>query len=111
MDQTHNAHMEHPAANHVPAHIPINRSSCAPCPLSAALPTILLELPVSVVERADLAGLEPSRDAVEVEGVLQRSWLMVARSKITKSTYIADTPGNSALLAGSRGLVCLTLNA
>jgi hypothetical protein len=62
-------------------------------PIVRCLPTILLELPVSVVERADLAGLEPSGDAVEVEGV------------------IADTPGNSAFLAGSRGLVCLTLNA
>jgi hypothetical protein len=36
------------------------------------LPSVLLELPVSVVERAYLSGLEPSRDAVEVECVLQR---------------------------------------
>lgn len=35
------------------------------------LPPILLELPIPVVEGADLAGLEPSRDAVEVEGVLR----------------------------------------
>jgi hypothetical protein len=34
------------------------------------LATILLELPVAVVERADLARLQPARDAVEVEGVL-----------------------------------------
>jgi hypothetical protein len=34
------------------------------------LPSVLLELPVSVVEWAYLSGLEPSRDAVEVEGVL-----------------------------------------
>lgn len=34
------------------------------------LPTILLELPVPVIQRADLAGLEPTRDAVEVESVL-----------------------------------------
>ena len=37
---------------------------------AAALPTILLELPVAVVKRADLTSLEPARDAVEVEGVL-----------------------------------------
>lgn len=36
------------------------------------LPSVLLELPVSVIEWAYLSGLEPSRDAVEVEGVLKR---------------------------------------
>lgn len=36
----------------------------------ASSATVLLELPVAVVERAHLAGLEPARDAVEVEGVL-----------------------------------------
>jgi hypothetical protein len=34
------------------------------------LSAVLLELPVSVVKGADLSCLEPSRDAVEVEGVL-----------------------------------------
>jgi hypothetical protein len=34
------------------------------------LSTVLLELPVSVVQWADLARLEPSGDAVEVESVL-----------------------------------------
>lgn len=34
------------------------------------LAAVLLEFPVAVVERADLAGLEPAGDAVEVEGVL-----------------------------------------
>ncbi len=32
--------------------------------------TVLLELPVSVVKRAHLSSLEPSRDAVEMESVL-----------------------------------------
>ncbi len=34
------------------------------------LTAILLELPISVVERADLAGLEPAGDAVEMESML-----------------------------------------
>jgi hypothetical protein len=36
------------------------------------LATVLLEFPITVVERAHLSGLEPSGDAVEVEGVLFR---------------------------------------
>lgn len=42
----------------------------------------LVELPLTVVEWADLSGLEPARDAVEVEGV------------------VTHTPGNGAFLAG-----------
>jgi hypothetical protein len=34
------------------------------------LTAILLELPISVVEGADLTGLEPPRDAVEMESML-----------------------------------------
>lgn len=34
--------------------------------------SVLLELPVSVVEGADLTCLEPTRDAVKVEGVLRQ---------------------------------------
>lgn len=53
-------------------------SSALGCPLlvskyaaaSSALPSVFLELPVPVIQWADLAGLEPSRDAVEVECVL-----------------------------------------
>jgi hypothetical protein len=42
-----------------------------PCGESDCLTAILLEFPVSVVQRADLASLEPTRDAVEVEGMLE----------------------------------------
>ena len=55
--------------------------------------SILLELPVPVVKRADLSGLEPPGDAVEVEGV------------------VAHPPGHGALLAGGGGLVGLALDA
>jgi len=57
------------------------------------LMAILLELPLAVVKRADLASLEPARDAVKVKGM------------------ITDTPSNSAFLTGCRCLVGLTLNA
>ena len=53
--------------------------------------SILLELPVPVVERADLPGLEPPGDAVEVEGV------------------VTHPPGHGALLAGGAGLVRLCM--
>jgi len=34
------------------------------------LPSIFLEFPVPIVERTDLTCLEPTRDAVKMEGVL-----------------------------------------
>jgi len=52
-----------------------------------------LELPVPVVEGANLPSLEPAGDAVEMEGM------------------IANTPRNSAFLTGGGGLVGLTLDA
>lgn len=43
-----------------------------PYPYDSLLSAVLLEFPVSVVQRTNLASLEPSRDAVEVEGVLRK---------------------------------------
>ena len=62
-------------------------------PLDLCLMPVLLELPVSVVKGADLPGLEPSGDAVEVEGV------------------VAHAPRDGALLGGRRRLVGLALDA
>lgn len=43
------------------------------CPMpDSALSSILLELPVSVIERTDLSCLQPSRYAVEMEGMLKQ---------------------------------------
>ena len=53
--------------------------------------SVLLELPVPVVEGADLPGLQPAGDAVEVEGV------------------VTHPPGNRALLAGGARLVKLQI--
>ena len=48
--------------------------------------SVLLELPVPVVEGTDLPGLQPPGDAVEVEGV------------------VAHPPGHGTLLAGGARL-------
>lgn len=57
------------------------------------LVTIFLELPFSIIQRADLSGLQPTRNAVEVKGMVTHS------------------PCNSALITGGRCLVRLTFNA
>merc|ERR1719384_1185630 len=56
-------------------------------------PPILLKLPLAIVQGADLPSLQPTRDAMKVEGV------------------IADAPSHGALLAGVGTLVRLALNA
>jgi len=57
------------------------------------LTSVLLEFPISVVEWADLAGFQPTGDAVEVESM------------------VAYTPSHGTLLAGGGSLVGLTFNA
>lgn len=54
---------------------------------------ILLEFPFSVVERADLSSLQPTRDAMEMERM------------------VAHTPGYCTFLAGGRCLIRLALDA
>lgn len=69
--------------------IPLNiNHSEAPAPL----PAVFLEFPVPVIQGTHRPCLEPSRNAMEVKGV------------------IANTPSNCALLAGRRGLVRLTFD-
>ena len=52
-----------------------------------------MELPFPVVKGTDLTSLEPTRDTMEVEGVVTHS------------------PRYRTLLTGSRSLICLTLYA
>jgi len=59
---------------------------------SRSLAAVLLELPLSVIQRAHISSFEPSRDTVEVEGM------------------IADPPGHSAFSV-LRSLVGLAFDA
>ena len=79
-----------------------------PEPLASA--AVLLELPVSVVKRADRSGLEPSRNAMEVESVLQRQWLAGTDRPEEGGAHVANTPSYCALFTGSGSLIRLTLD-
>jgi len=64
-----------------------------PCSVPFSSPTIFLELPLTIVQRANLPRLQPPTDAVEVEGV------------------VAHSPSHSAILRCVGTLVRLTFNA
>ena len=75
-----------------------------------SLPSIFLELPVAVVERADLASLEPARDAVKVKRVLDVK-LAACHGWEDPSSHIANPPRHCALFACCRRLVRLAFDA
>jgi hypothetical protein len=74
---------------------------------------LLLEFPLPVVQRADLPGLQPPWNTVEVESMLQRTTIFIiwGDNNMSDGTYVANSPGNSALVTRSRSLVRLALNA
>lgn len=74
------------------------------------LSTILLEFPISIVKRADLSGFEPSRNAVEMEGMLPRTSVM-SNTLDRCVAYVADSPRDSAFFSDGSALVGLTFNA
>ena len=84
--------------------------------------SILLEFPLTVVQRAHLTSLQPTRDTVEMEGMLhkwQEERIMnsdwngnPAEFRSTRiMTDIANPPSDSALFTRGRCLVRLALNA
>jgi hypothetical protein len=78
-------------------------------PVFISLATILLELPVAVIQRADLSGLQPSRYAVEVESMLKE----VSSVSVVGSggTYVANTPSDGTLFGCRGALVGLAFDA
>ena len=83
--------------------VSVNRDY-SPCSSS-----VFLELPVTVVERADLTGLQPSGDAVEMESVLYT--LLDEKRQELYPTHIADAPGDGTFFSSGSSLVCLTFDA
>ena len=72
---------------------------------------VLLQLPLPVIKGANVASLQPARDAVEVKRVLKiydefHDTMMEQRA----STHVTDTPCGVALLAGGGDLVRLAID-
>jgi hypothetical protein len=74
--------------------------------------TVLLELPVAVVERAHLASLQPAGDAVEVERVLQiQVSILLCSCTVHNKTHVADSPRDCALFTCGCCLIGLAVDA
>jgi hypothetical protein len=71
-----------------------------------------LQFPLAIVERAYIPGLEPSGDAMEMEGVLiGKSERFEHLRNGKRETYVTDTPSRVALFAGCRDLISLAIDA
>jgi hypothetical protein len=66
---------------------------------------VLVELPFAIIQRTDLSCLQPSRDTVEMKGVLRVRYLRVRRG------YVTNSPRNGTLFACCTRLIRLTLYA
>lgn len=72
-----------------------------------------MQFPLTIIQRTDVTGLEPSRNTMEVECVLMIGSSQLARCIrcISPGAYVTDPPGSIALFVGGRHLVGLALNA
>ena len=74
--------------------------------------SVPLQFPLTIIQRTDVTGLEPSRNTMEVECVLIIGSSQLARCKRCTSSgaYVTDPPGGIALFVSGRHLVGLTLD-
>lgn len=72
-----------------------------------------MHLPLSIVKRTDLSGLEPTRDAVKVKGMLHTNTSvgLLAVRTILSPTHVALPPRYCAFFGGGAPLVGLTFDA
>ena len=70
-----------------------------------------MQLPFTVIQGADVTGLEPSGDAVEVECVLEDPQSVMLSRCPREVAYVADAPRGVAVLVSGRYLVGLALDA
>jgi hypothetical protein len=62
-------------------------------------PAILLKLPISVIQWADMSSLQPARDAVKMKRVLKSHLISHIYGLSRDMTHIANAPGDCTLFA------------
>ena len=71
-----------------------------------------LQLPFTIVQRANIPCLEPTRDTVEVESVLWSTISEIRRPGVIRViTHVTDAPRGIALLTAGSHLIGLTIDA
>ena len=75
---------------------------------------VLLQFPLTIVQRTNIPSLQPARDAMKVECMLEPNagdMKPLRRKKKRKTRYVANTPSRVTLFTSGRDLVGLTVYA